>query len=125
MRPENVVTAGDEDTTGWLVTFSDLVLQLFGFVVIALVVGAQARDPRPTATPIEAPAPAPVVEPVRRDAPADPVRAAAVRRLLEEFLETWDPQHAATLSRRYEDLLVPLGAAICDAAAARPAAGTP
>jgi flagellar motor protein MotB len=35
----------DGDDTGWLVTFSDLVLQLFAFVIVAAVCGATPRPP--------------------------------------------------------------------------------
>jgi len=35
--------SGDEDSWGWLVTFSDLVLQLFGFAVIAAIGATAAR----------------------------------------------------------------------------------
>ncbi len=45
----------EEDANGWLVTFSDLVLQLFAFVMVAAVLGARAMpEPRP-ATPEIAP----------------------------------------------------------------------
>lgn len=35
--------SGDEDNWSWLVTFSDLVLQLFGFAIIAAFAGAAAQ----------------------------------------------------------------------------------
>ena len=54
----------DDDQTGWLLTFSDLVLQLFGF---ALVVGVLGRAVAPAAAPQPAPpaAPAPPAGPQR------------------------------------------------------------
>ena len=51
----------DEDQTGWLLTFSDLVLQLFAFVMVAVVLGNARQTVRPT--PAEAsPAPPPAAE---------------------------------------------------------------
>jgi chemotaxis protein MotB len=52
----------EEDSNGWLVTFSDLVLQLFAFVLVAAVLGGGAGVPAAdgTATPRPRPAsPAP------------------------------------------------------------------
>ena len=46
----------DEDNTGWLVTFSDIVLQLFAFVLVASVLG---RNGAPIATGNVAPLQAP------------------------------------------------------------------
>ena len=37
----------DEDQTAWLVTFSDLVLQLFAFVMVAVVLGNARQSVRP------------------------------------------------------------------------------
>src|SRR5205085_6697191 len=37
-----VTPAADGDDVGWLITFSDLVLQLFAFVIVAAVCGAAA-----------------------------------------------------------------------------------
>jgi chemotaxis protein MotB len=57
--------ANDEDQTGWLVTFSDLVLQLFAFVLITSVFGSHpATVAEPAAVPPEAvrPTPSPRVE---------------------------------------------------------------
>ncbi len=47
----------DEDSTAWLVTFSDLCLQLFAFVLVALIV-TSARPRMMVPTPASAPAPA-------------------------------------------------------------------
>jgi len=41
----------DEDQTAWLLTFSDLVLQLFAFVMVAVVLGNARQIPRPAAEP--------------------------------------------------------------------------
>jgi chemotaxis protein MotB len=48
--------AGDDDNTAWLVTFSDLVLQLFAFVLVAIVLGGIGHT---NATPLAPPAGAP------------------------------------------------------------------
>src|SRR5215470_3089228 len=40
----------EEDSNGWLVTFSDLVLQLFAFIVVAAVVGHGVSLPSPRET---------------------------------------------------------------------------
>jgi len=45
----------DEDQTGWLLTFSDLVLQLFAFVLVVVVL-ASAAHPRAATTPARTPA---------------------------------------------------------------------
>jgi hypothetical protein len=86
-RPAPAVS-GDDDNWGWLITFSDLVLQLFGFAVLAALGGAAvhaARTPSPAvvlAPPVAAVVAAPD-EVSRRvlDAPAvpevHPVAAAA------------------------------------------------
>jgi len=73
---------GDDDQTGWLLTFSDIVLQLFAFVLVAAVLGsATPQSEAVTSIPIEPP-PSPVcerpfeqhlVEPETRIAPAAPV----------------------------------------------------
>ena len=57
---------GEDENWGWLITFSDLVLQLFGFVVLAALGGAAAHvasSVSPKAA-IAAPAPAAAAEPV-------------------------------------------------------------
>lgn len=56
MRPDaRLVTAVptflEEDSNGWLVTFSDLVLQLFAFVMVAATLGAHAVPDAPVAIP--------------------------------------------------------------------------
>lgn len=48
--------AEEEDNWSWLVTFSDLVLQLFGFAVIAALAGTAASQVA-SGTPVDAPAP--------------------------------------------------------------------
>lgn len=67
----------EEDSNGWLVTFSDLVLQLFAFVLVAAVLGPgsahtlERREParvRPRiATPAERPVPADALSLARFD----------------------------------------------------------
>src|SRR5438093_13420379 len=44
----------DDDQTGWLMTFSDLVLQLFAFVLVSVVLSGGGR---PSAAAPPAPAP--------------------------------------------------------------------
>jgi chemotaxis protein MotB len=98
MRPDDAglspVGGGDDDQFGWLVTFSDLVLQLFAFVVVAVVIGGQgivAEAPHDVASePIRVARPSMLVadawaappEPPRRAARASapPAVAAAARR---------------------------------------------
>jgi chemotaxis protein MotB len=63
-------TPAEDDNTAWLVTFSDLVLQLFAFVLVAVVIGAPAR------TTVLPPATA-VTVPARNDSPL-PDRVAPV-----------------------------------------------
>lgn len=65
---EGITAAVDDDQTQWLVTFSDLVLQLFAFVLVSLMLG-KARAGAPL---VVAPAAPP------------PVAAAAVRTAPEE-----------------------------------------
>lgn len=55
----------DEDQTGWLVTFSDLVLQLFAFVIVAVVLGRQTP-----ATASNGPPQAPLAPALRSPDPA-------------------------------------------------------
>jgi chemotaxis protein MotB len=66
----------DDDQTGWLLTFSDLVLQLFGF---ALVVGVLGRAAMPAAAPAAMPAVA---------SPATPATAQLPRAMVEEAFGT-------------------------------------
>ena len=66
--PRIAATFLEEDSNGWLVTFSDLVLQLFAFVMVAAVLGttsvtslsvpatSTARADRPSAPSSRAPA---------------------------------------------------------------------
>jgi len=56
----------DDDQTGWLLTFSDLVLQLFGF---ALMIGVLGRVVAPAAVPPPAPEPAAPAAPAPPPAP--------------------------------------------------------
>jgi chemotaxis protein MotB len=58
------------DDTGWLITFSDLVLQLFAFVLVAAVCGGTARH---------------VVRQARTHAPAKVVAAAPAERVVRIF----------------------------------------
>ena len=55
--------ANDDDQTGWLMTFSDLVLQLFAFVIVAVALGR--RPTIATATVV----PPPPVHVARRGGP--------------------------------------------------------
>jgi len=58
----------DDDQTGWLMTFSDLVLQLFAFLLVSVVLTGGARPS--AAVPPATPSPAPVV--VVPEAPCAP-----------------------------------------------------
>src|SRR6058998_3504113 len=49
----------DDDQTGWLVTFSDLVLQLFAFVLVSVVLSGGGRPS--AAVPPVSPSPAPAL----------------------------------------------------------------
>lgn len=61
----------EEDSNGWLVTFSDLVLQLFAFVLVAAVLGTGSigREPAPAGVPSASQPVAPASR-VERSAPA-------------------------------------------------------
>ena len=61
----------EEDSNGWLVTFSDLVLQLFAFVLVAAVLGP-GRTSLPTAAEtvtLRPPVKSPAASRVRTEAP--------------------------------------------------------
>ena len=61
------VTLADEDQTAWLVTFSDLVLQLFAFALVSAVLMAAVPTPAPgppASTPALRPVPAPLSLPL-------------------------------------------------------------
>ena len=64
-EPLAVAPASDGDDTGWLITFSDLVLQLFAFVLVVAVCGGAARHvASEPAVPVQvAVADAPVLDP--------------------------------------------------------------
>jgi chemotaxis protein MotB len=79
VRPERRVRVPDpppldDDQTGWLMTFSDLVLQLFAFALIATVLaGAErGRAAAPVPTPAESTSIRPVLVPVPSEPPAPP-----------------------------------------------------
>lgn len=76
---------GDEDSWSWLVTFSDLVLQLFGFAVIAmLAAGGAARVT--SAPPMEDSAPVVAQTTVERTSSEPvPVAPARVRGITDEL----------------------------------------
>jgi chemotaxis protein MotB len=79
--------AGDDDQYGWLVTFSDLVLQLFGFVILGLVAtravvpsaSVAAFADGAAAAVAEAPTPASEPVPPEPAVPAPAIDAAEVR----------------------------------------------
>jgi flagellar motor protein MotB len=87
--------AAEDDQTGWLVTFADLVLQLFAFVIVAVVIGNPRQIPaeRSGAEPAAARPPASSVAPVasteasrleRSDERGEPVAAAGAERVVED-----------------------------------------
>jgi chemotaxis protein MotB len=111
-RPDRRRTLGlelaplDDDQTGWLVTFSDLVLQLFAFVLVALVLSGGGR---PSAAVAPAPpSPSPVVvaaaEPSESDRAVE--RLAAAGRSLREFVAAEGSADAVQIAVRDSDLIV-------------------
>jgi flagellar motor protein MotB len=62
--------AADDDQTGWLVTFSDLVLQLFAFVLVAVMIGSPRQIPAERLGTQPAPLPASGVGPAARSGAA-------------------------------------------------------
>ena len=60
----------EEDQTAWLLTFSDLVMQLFAFVLVMSALGGAARSGATPAPAAAAPAPAPVALPTSLEAEA-------------------------------------------------------
>ena len=123
----------DDDQTGWLMTFSDLVLQLFAFVLVSVVLSGGGRpsaavDPTPPSRPpvvIAAELPScPRAEERRegtaaeqpsdagrpRDAAAE--RLAAAGRSLEEFVAAEGRADAVQVAVRDSDLIVTLSDAI-------------
>ena len=83
----------DGDDTGWLVTFSDLVLQLFAFVVVAAVCGGATRHASPAGDVTSAIAVPPRV--ARAEAPPDPSTAStAPSRARETRFEADVPPNA-------------------------------
>ena len=123
----------DDDQTGWLMTFSDLVLQLFAFVLVSVVLSGGGRpsaavDPTPPSrSPVviaaELPS-CPRAEERRegtaaeqpsdagrpRDAAAE--RLAAAGRSLEEFVAAEGRADAVQVAVRDSDLIVTLSDAI-------------
>ena len=62
MRPDRSVPLAsasflEEDSNGWLVTFSDLVLQLFAFVLVAAALAPRASTIAPSTIAMDGPAP--------------------------------------------------------------------
>lgn len=83
MRPDARVVSAvptflEEDSNGWLVTFSDLVLQLFAFVMVAAALGAGAV---PESRTVTAEAERPVRALPARDRMPAPDRMAALERM--------------------------------------------
>jgi flagellar motor protein MotB len=85
-RPGAQAATADDDNTAWLITFSDVVLQLFGFVLLSTVLGRGAHPaaPSPPPTPpapvrmaVAAPEPLPVIPPPLAVAAAPPANAVA------------------------------------------------
>jgi len=117
----------DDDQTGWLVTFSDLVLQLFAFVVVSVVLSGGGRPsaavppatpsvevpvvvipelPAKTPEPAVAAVPAPPDDPPPPEAPA--ARVAAAGRSLQEFVAAEGRTDAVQVAVRDSDLIVTL-----------------
>jgi len=122
----------EDDQTGWLVTFSDLVLQLFAFLLVSVVLsGGRPSVAVPTASPVvmppvivaEAPkapektaegCPEPSAPPVEPPSDGDRPRDAATERLaaagrsLEEFVAAEGRADTVQVAVRNSDLVVTL-----------------
>jgi len=135
VRPDPRRTLGpevappDEDQTGWLVTFSDLVLQLFAFVLVSVVMASAAQSPVAVTPPAPPPPPVAPAEARRPSCvPAPPAypppestapggasahdgtvsRLATVGRSLREFVAAEGHEDAVQVSVRDSDLIVTL-----------------
>jgi chemotaxis protein MotB len=130
--------SGEDDNWGWLITFSDLVLQLFGFAVLAALGGAAAHvAPSMSTRPAVAAPAAPLTvaqaqAPVHTtsDAPAAPeVHQVAMRAQAEAPLERASLDEDALPARPREDDRLPATPASAPraevAVAAAPVAAAP
>lgn len=92
--------SGEDDNWGWLITFSDLVLQLFGFAVLAALGGAAAHVAS-SVTPqaaIAAPAPAEAVAMVQeRDEAPRAIPAKAIAPEVHQVAAATEPVDPATI----------------------------
>lgn len=124
--------SGDDENWGWLITFSDLVLQLFGFAVLAALGGAAAHVASSASPPsaIAAVAPAAVAESVVEEN-SEPRRTAATRPAAPEVhqvVAAAAPVDPATIdddalpARSRDEDRVPAAAAVAPAPAAPVAA---
>jgi chemotaxis protein MotB len=95
------VAAPDDDQTGWLLTFSDLVLQLFAFVLVSVVLASAAPPPSPPPAPAEELAASPPHD-------ATNERLAAAGRSLRQFVATEGRGDAVEVTVRDRDLVVTL-----------------
>lgn len=113
MQPDgSAPTPGhDDDQTGWLLTFSDLVLQLFAFIIVAVVLGQRTV----TATVVAAPAPPRPA--ATRQAPVPTARAAETRPVVARPA---DARPIGGPARRPTFVDAPLVAETLPAAAAEP-----
>lgn len=99
MRPDARITRPapaflEEDSNGWLVTFSDLVLQLFAFVLVAAVLGTGPLG-RETAAVSIAPAPRVATPPARVAAADRPATRPAADALTLARFDLPEPAPAA------------------------------
>ncbi|HLK13040.1 MAG TPA: flagellar motor protein MotB [Candidatus Binatia bacterium] len=132
MRPERPRRAlaplalADDDQTAWLITFSDLVLQLFAFVLVMSALGharptttvaapppppvhhhrhaARHLRPRPAAAPVAPPAPVP--------APVPPVALATAGRDLAQFVARAGQSDAVSVAASEGEVVLTLGEAV-------------
>ena len=106
-----LATPPDEDQSGWLMTFSDLVLQLFAFVIVSVVLAGAPPRPAPAVA-----APAREVPSARDAVPPAAVepreRLVAVGRTLRELVAAEGGQDAVQVTVRDSDLVVTLNDAI-------------
>jgi chemotaxis protein MotB len=101
------VAPPDDDQTGWLLTFSDLVLQLFAFVLVSVVLASASPPPAPPQSPAHA-------EQLAGGPPPDATneRLAAAGRSLRQFVAAEGRGDAVEVTVRDRDLVVTLNDAI-------------
>jgi chemotaxis protein MotB len=109
----------DDDQTAWLITFSDLVLQLFAFVLVLAALG-RTRAPAPAASPMPPhhrrharvhPHPAPLPREVA-PAPAPPSPLAAAGQELAQFVARTGQDDAVRVTASEGEVVLTLDEAV-------------